>query len=49
MAMVGYNPQEAPKFRERMSANSERETPPEFMSTHPSHDTRIDDLNANMP
>lgn len=49
MAMAGYNPQEAPKFWERMSANSGGEAPPEFMSTHPSHETRIQDLNANMP
>ena len=49
MAMAGYNPQEAPKFWERMSSNSGGKAPPEFMSTHPSHDTRISDLNANMP
>lgn len=49
MAMAGYNPQEAPKFWERMSAGSGGEAPPEFMSTHPSHDTRISDLNKNMP
>lgn len=48
MAMAGYNPQEAPKFWERMSAQSGGEAPPEFVSTHPSHDTRISDLNANM-
>lgn len=50
MAMAGYNPQEAPRFWERMSSNSSSgKAPPEFMSTHPSHDTRISDLNANMP
>jgi len=49
MAMAGYDPREAPKFWERMSADSDGEVPPEFMSTHPSHDTRISDLNANMP
>lgn len=49
MAMAGYDPQAAPKFWERMSANSGGEQPPEFMSTHPSHETRIQDLNANMP
>lgn len=49
MAMAGYNPQTAPKFWERMAANSGGEQPPEFTSTHPSHDTRISDLNANMP
>ncbi len=49
MAMAGYNPQTAPKFWERMAENSGGEQPPEFVSTHPSHDTRISDLNANMP
>ena len=49
MAMAGYNPQTAPEFWERMAANSGGEHPPEFTSTHPSHDTRISDLNANMP
>ncbi len=49
MAMAGYNPKNAPSFWERMSAKSEGKQPPEFVSTHPSHDTRIADLNANMP
>ena len=49
MAMAGYDPQEAPKFWERMSAQSGGEAPPEFVSTHPSHDSRISDLKKNMP
>lgn len=49
MAMAGYNPKAAPRFWERMAANSGGEAPPEFVSTHPSHDTRISDLKANMP
>jgi len=49
MAMAGYNPEEAPKFWERMSANSGGSETPEFMSTHPSHDTRINDLKAQIP
>lgn len=48
MAMAGYDPREAPKFWERMAANSGGSQPPEFMSTHPSNQTRIKDLNANM-
>lgn len=48
MAMAGYDPREAPKFWQRMSAASGGGAPPEFMSTHPSHDRRISDLNANM-
>lgn len=49
MAMAGYDPREAPTFWERMASNSSGEAPPEFVSTHPSHNTRISDLNANMP
>lgn len=48
MAMAGYDPREAPKFWERMAAQSQG-APPEFMSTHPSHDRRVADLNAFMP
>lgn len=49
MAMAGYNPREAPKFWERMSSASQGGQPPEFLSTHPSHDTRIKNLNKWMP
>lgn len=48
MAMAGYDPREAPKFWERMAGQSGGSQPPEFLSTHPSHSTRIKDLNANM-
>ncbi|MBK9471069.1 MAG: M48 family metallopeptidase [bacterium] len=47
MAMAGYNPQEAPKFWERMSANGGGGAP-EFLSTHPSDATRIRQLNEYM-
>lgn len=49
MAMAGYDPREAPKFWERMAALSGGSAPPEFMSTHPSHGTRISDLNDKIP
>jgi predicted Zn-dependent protease len=49
MAMAGYDPQEAPKFWERMAALSGGQAPPEFMSTHPSSETRVRDLNNWMP
>jgi predicted Zn-dependent protease len=48
MAMAGYDPREAPAFWQRMAASSGGQ-PPEFLSTHPSHEHRIDDLNKNMP
>ncbi|MEM7163653.1 MAG: M48 family metallopeptidase [Bacteroidota bacterium] len=48
MAMAGYDPREAPKFWERMAAQSQG-APPEFLSTHPSHDRRVADLEAFMP
>lgn len=48
MAIAGYDPREAPKFWERMSAGS-GEGPPEFLSTHPSHETRIQRLNDALP
>jgi predicted Zn-dependent protease len=49
MAMAGYDPHEAPKFWQRMGAATGGAPVPEWMSTHPSHDTRIEDLNAYMP
>ena len=49
MAMAGYDPREAPRFWERMSAMSGGQAPPELLSTHPSDATRIRDLNAYMP
>lgn len=49
MALAGYNPQESVELWRRMKASSGGAAPPEFMSTHPSHDTRIKDLQAYMP
>lgn len=48
-AMAGYDPANAPKFWERMKSMSGGQAPPEFLSTHPSHDTRIQQLNALLP
>lgn len=49
MAMAGYNPQEAPSFWQRMGAQSKGAQPPQFLSTHPSHESRIRELNNFMP
>ncbi len=51
MAMAGYNPKEATKFWQRMkkeTGGKGKEVPP-FLSTHPSHETRIQDLTKFMP
>ncbi|MEO9511746.1 MAG: M48 family metallopeptidase [Flavobacteriaceae bacterium] len=49
MAIAGYNPDEAAELWKRMKANAGGEAPPEFMSTHPSNDTRISNLTAWAP
>jgi predicted Zn-dependent protease len=48
MAIAGYDPQAAPAFWQRMTSGTGGQ-PPEFLSTHPSHERRISDLNAWMP
>jgi predicted Zn-dependent protease len=48
-AMAGYNPREAIPLWERMKAMSEGQRPPEFLSTHPAEDTRIEQLKKMMP
>ena len=47
MAKAGYDPREALRFWQRMAAQSEGQ-PPEFLSTHPSHSTRIEDIRVHM-
>ncbi|MEQ8424461.1 MAG: M48 family metallopeptidase [Cyclobacteriaceae bacterium] len=49
MSMAGYDPSAAPKFWERMTELSGGQQPPEFLSTHPSHETRINDLEGWIP
>jgi predicted Zn-dependent protease len=49
MSMAGYDPNGAPEFWERMTTLSGGQQPPEFLSTHPSHETRIKDLQGWIP
>lgn len=49
MAMAGYNPEGAIGFWQRMAARSGGATPPEFLSTHPSNETRINDIQRLLP
>ncbi len=44
MAIAGYNPDEAAELWKRMKAKSGGQAPPQFLSTHPSNDTRITNL-----
>jgi predicted Zn-dependent protease len=48
MSMAGYDPQEAPKFWERMNELGGTR-PPQFLSTHPNPEKRVTELNALMP
>ena len=49
MARAGYDPHEAIKFWERMEQSGSGAQPPEFVSDHPSHGTRIERLKQHMP
>jgi len=50
MSAAGYDPHESIKFWERMtSATGSDRQPPEFLSTHPNHQTRIRDLTRWLP
>jgi len=49
MAMAEYDPRKAVNFWQRMEARTGGPSPPQFLSTHPSAENRIADLEKNMP
>ncbi|MGF1557881.1 MAG: M48 family metallopeptidase [Flavobacteriaceae bacterium] len=49
MAIAGYDPSEAAELWKRMMAKTNGQAPPEFMSTHPSNETRIANLTEWAP
>ncbi|HEY8279279.1 MAG TPA: M48 family metallopeptidase [Bdellovibrionota bacterium] len=49
MAKAGYEPAESIKLWERMGAATKGKAPPEWLSTHPSDETRRNNLTAWLP
>lgn len=48
MSSAGFNPRESVDLWKNMSETG-GDAPPEFLSTHPSHETRISNLQAHIP
>lgn len=48
-AMAGYNPREAINLWQRMAAQANGQRPPEFLSTHPAEERRIQQLQQYLP
>ena len=49
MAKAGYDPREALSFWKRMGQGRGGKSQPEFLSTHPAHETRVKRLSELMP
>jgi predicted Zn-dependent protease len=49
MAQAGYDPRAAIGFWQRMAGASRGGSPPEFLSTHPSHETREQQIREWLP
>lgn len=49
MTMAGYDPNEAIPFWQRMASQKSGQSPPEFLSTHPSDNTRIENIRRLIP
>jgi predicted Zn-dependent protease len=48
MASAGFDPRESVRLWQNMQAKEDGARPPEFLSTHPSSDRRISEMNARM-
>lgn len=49
MAKAGFDPKQSISLWQKMEQASQGQQPIEYMSTHPSHETRIGDLEQHMP
>lgn len=49
MAKAGFDPKQSVRLWQKMAKASQGQQPAEFMSTHPSHSTRIKELTAHLP
>lgn len=49
MARGGYDPEQAITFWQNMATASKGQQPPEYLSTHPSHATRVKQIRAWLP
>ncbi len=49
MAKAGFDPRQSINLWQKMDQANKGQQPAEFMSTHPSHSTRINDLSEHMP
>lgn len=49
MAMAGYDPREAVDFWQRMARAGKGPRPPQFLSTHPASEERIENIKELMP
>jgi predicted Zn-dependent protease len=49
MAQAGFNPAEAVTLWQKMAKLSKGQEPPQWMSTHPANETRIEKLKSNLP
>jgi predicted Zn-dependent protease len=48
MSIAGYDPNGSIEFWQRMAQQGGTQ-PPEFLSTHPAHETRINDIKKHIP